>query len=160
MDMGDRIYLILTFITAPVSIIIMGWVTWWFIQQRGEKEDTERVGSIWAKRTEWGEALCRQLINREIAVEMTPEMVRLAWGQPQAIQRPPDTDIENWLYDSDQLETAQQYVTLKNGQVIGWHGQPQPTTQGIDPWVVIVGLIGFAFFISTIVLIVVLATGG
>ena len=152
--------LVLMLLIAPISIITMLLITRWFINQRGEREQTDRVTEIWSRRQEWGEALCRRIIDRQLEAGMTPDMVRLAWGEPQAIKRPPGQTDEQWLYDIDQSGPIHNQVTFQANKVSEWTGSPLRTDRDISPWLVVAILVGLVVVIGVAVFIVLITAGG
>ena len=117
------------------------------IRQRGETESAERVDRIWQQRDTWGEPLCRQLIEQHVEPEMTPEMVRLAWGEPQAV-RQLEPDGEQWLYN----DTATDVVSFKAGRVtIATRSTPKRTLVW-GPWPIIFILLSLSTLVSMIAL--------
>lgn len=146
METGETVYLILLILLTPISFGAMAAVLYWFITQKSDTEQAGRVDAIWSHRRDWGEGLCRQLINRQLAPQMTPEMVRLAWGQP------PDTEThsateEVWNYVSGK-------VTFSSGQVAVFSGEAPKT--GRNPvWFYIAILLALALMVSVITLVVI-----
>ena len=135
-------------------------IGWWFMHRRGEQEQTDRVAEIWAHHQEWGDAVCRQLLKREVAAGMSPDMVRLAWGSPQAVKRPPGQTDEQWLYDLKPSDQLQNYVTFKDGRVIEQAGAPFRAGRSLSPWLIISILVGLVVIITAaVILVLTLARG-
>lgn len=81
------------------------------------RED-ERRGIIRTREGEWGKDVCESLIARQIQLEMTQEMVQLAWGRPSSIDEKEVTQKntkERWIYG--QPRRGANYVWFTNGKV-------------------------------------------
>ncbi len=66
---------------------------------------------------EWGEEVCRAVVNREIQPDMPKEMVLLAWGHPTLIENQEvikDLFTERWVYKASSKSF---YVWFTNGKV-------------------------------------------
>lgn len=80
--------------------------------------DDPRVASILARRPEWDEQLCGDLLSREVKLDMTADMVRLAWGAPNQIE---DKEVTKkgtktrWRYG--QARQGARYVWFNDGVV-------------------------------------------
>jgi hypothetical protein len=81
-----------------------------------EKEINIRQG-------EWGTEICRALVNGEIQIGMTHDMVRLALGSPTIIDQQKTTEKqqqERWVYGIPKPGKGgggANYVIFKNGEV-------------------------------------------
>lgn len=149
MQQGETVFWIFMIVLTPISVGSFLAVMWWMARPRGEAESAERIDCIWRQRDIWGEAICRQLIDHQVEPGMTPEMVRLAWGDPQSI-RQPKPDVEQWLYDDAPPETTTNYVSFKAGQVTTATkamGKPLLTW---GPWPIIAILLGISVLVSLI----------
>lgn len=85
--------------------------------QRLQRE-RERVATILSHKDEWEEDICQSLINRRIGIDMTEEMVRLAWGKPSRIENKELTrrgQKTRWIYG--QPRKGANYVWFTNGKV-------------------------------------------
>lgn len=88
------------------------------IQQ--SNSDTDRIQKIYACEDNWGTEVCRTLVNREIKVGMTQDMVRLAVGPPQNIDQRESTDKyqqERWVYGVPRSRPGANYITFRDGKV-------------------------------------------
>jgi len=147
MNTGATLHLILMIFLSPLAFGAMAAVVVWFFTQKSDAAQANRVTDIWNRRQEWGEPLCRQLIDRQIAAQMTPAMVKLAWGEPVAINRAA-ASTEEWRYPTGS-------VTFENGLVAAFTGAPAPPQRNATVWVYIGLLLGLAVIVSIITLIVV-----
>lgn len=158
MSTGETVFWTLMVILTPISVGAFLAVAWWIVRQQGEKESTERVDKIWGYRGQWGEPICRQLINREVTEGMTPEMVRLAWGEPKAIEQRA-TGGEQWVYDTNSSDQTEHYAILKEGRVIQAKNQAPQTGFRWGPWWIIWISLGLSFLVSVIALVIVFVSG-
>jgi hypothetical protein len=134
---------------TPISFGVMTAVLIWFFTQKSDAEQAGRVERIWAQREAWGEPVCRKLINHEVFPQMTPEMARLAWGNPDSTETDPANATEVWLYKNDSR------ITFKNGLVIQVDGTAPATSQKNPVWLYIALLFALAMVISAITLLVI-----
>ena len=80
--------------------------------------DEERQAEIWQHQAEWGEGICRMLVQKEIALDMTEEMVRLGWGDPSNREMKELTkkgQKTRWVYG--QPRKGARYVWFTGGKV-------------------------------------------
>ena len=67
---------------------------------------------------DWGSEICRELIRRKVGIDMTEEMVLLAWGQPtnkEFKQQTRNIERYRWTYKTPKGDTARVWIT--NGVV-------------------------------------------
>ncbi|MCB0209934.1 MAG: hypothetical protein KDJ52_11415 [Anaerolineae bacterium] len=147
MGTGETVFWILMAVLTPISIGSFAAVVWWMLRPRGEIESAKRVDRIWQQRDIWGEALCRRLIEQHVEPEMTPEMVRLAWGEPQAVRRL-ETGDEQWLYN----DAATDIVSFKSGRVTTAMRSTPKRGLVWGPWPIIAILLGISALVSMIAL--------
>lgn len=59
-----------------------------------------KAGKVWKKHPEWPRAICALVAAKKIAIGMTAEQVRAAWGQPYVINRSVSSSrvSEQWVY--------------------------------------------------------------
>lgn len=84
---------------------------------RKEREDG-RLNAIRERSAEWGEKKCNLIIEKQIAVTMTYEMVLLAWGKPSTIDQQDITAKrlkERWIYGTPRH--GANYVWFADGRV-------------------------------------------
>jgi len=68
----------------------------------------------------------KQLINEQISIGMTKEMVEASWGKPYYIEKVVEgaDKYENWVYTRDLARNyccaLPQVVKFENGKVVGW----------------------------------------
>jgi hypothetical protein len=141
-------------ILVPISFGAYFAVVWWFFSHKADSQQGERVDEIWGRRQSWGEPLCRRLINREVGPEMTPEMVKLAWGEPTVIQSLPNGG-EEWVYRTG--GSRESIVTLQNSQVVRAEGNPPGADGKLNVWLIIAIVLGLAVLLCVITLIVIFA---
>jgi hypothetical protein len=81
------------------------------LASRNKADDARRIAAIRAKR--WSTEMTRAVINHQVAVGMTAEMVRMSWGEPRSINRTVTTGhtTEQWVYSMRSL------VYLRDGLV-------------------------------------------
>ncbi|MCB0163606.1 MAG: hypothetical protein KDI79_05225 [Anaerolineae bacterium] len=151
MQQGEIVFWIFMIVLTPISVGSFLAVMWWMARPRRDTESAERVDHIWQQRDNWGEALCRQLIERQVEPGMTPEMVRLAWGDPQAV-RQPEPDVEQWLYDDAPPETSTNYVSFKADRVTTAAKSTPKSMLAWGPWPIIVITLGISILVSMIAL--------
>ena len=79
-----------------------------------------RARRILSKTDEWGEKNCEALVNGEISIDMTKEMVHQALGPPTKI----DHQRQRWIYEWDYIkgwehppETATNVVMFRDDRV-------------------------------------------
>lgn len=149
-DIGTIMYLILFCSLAPISLLSIGLVMRWFINPTGDLREAAQVDAIWQHRDAWGEELCRRLIAGEIEPTMTPDMVRLAWDEPQSVSQE-DDDNETWHYSP----SADCVVRFREGQVTEVVGSRQPKQPKLSLrliWFILGGLLVVIFTIIFAVL--------
>jgi hypothetical protein len=82
------------------------------------RRENARKAAIQNHAAEWGADICQTLINKNIRVDMTEEMVRLAWNNPSYVD---DVEItkngkrERWVYGTPRR--GANYVWFKNSVV-------------------------------------------
>lgn len=79
----------------------------------------QRKKAILAYKDQWGEDVCRMVLNKKLGTGMTKEMVQLSWGKPKKIdQREVTANSERvrWVYGQPRKNA--QYVYFKDGRVI------------------------------------------
>lgn len=147
MEPSNTIIFIWMVILTPISVGTTLAVAWWFVRRQSDSESGQQVSLIWARRQEWGEATCRELIEGRLQPGMTSEMVRLAWGDPvQVDEHSSDTVV--WGYrNGAQVEFA-------GGAVAGVTGE-RPQGFGLSAGLVL-GILFLLAFIASLVVFVVL----
>lgn len=128
-NISNAFYMTLFCALAPFSLGTMGLVIWWFIYSDSDQQQASRVDDIWAKRDSWGEAVCRQIIAGTLQPNMTPEMVTLAWGEPERIAQP-NPQAEQWVYATSADNQPHHYVIFEQGLVTEYVGQGKLHTEG------------------------------
>lgn len=151
MNTGETVFIIFMIILTPISVGSFAAVVWWIIRPHRETESAERVDKIWEQRETWGEDICRQLLAHQVEPDMTPEMVRLAWGEPKAIE-PTSTGLERWHYHDPPSQQPTGYALFKNKRVI--EAVPLPPTRRLTwgPWPIIAILLGLSALVSMVAL--------
>lgn len=80
-----------------------------------------RIDLIMSRKGEWGEEMCKFVIEREVALDMTQEMVRASWGEPRTVDQKEITKTltkERWVYGANPRNKGKtQYVHFSNGKV-------------------------------------------
>lgn len=72
----------------------------------------KRTENIMAHLDEWGKDLCATLLQGKVELKMTEEMVRLAWGAPDAVEELTESGGKShWLYEQGDDHTAQIWFT-------------------------------------------------
>jgi hypothetical protein len=88
------------------------------IKAEAEREE-KRKQAIRARRAEWGDAFCLAVYKHEVAIDMTPEMVKLSWGEPGDIDNKEVTKKglvkERWIYGTPRKDAR--YVYFSEGKV-------------------------------------------
>ena len=67
---------------------------------------------------EWGKETCQGLLQNQLAINDTDEMVRLALGEPTSIDQKHTTDKDNkfrWIYGTPRKGAV--YIWFENGKV-------------------------------------------
>ena len=158
MHTGETLHLVLMILLTPISFGAMGIVVWWYLTQRNDGTEAGNVDQIWNKRDQWGEEICRQLINRQIVAGMSSEMVELAWGSPTNIETRTGGD-EAWLYQVPGGGQSAGSVLLRNNIVIQSTGSPAKTGKSSAPWIIITATLVLAVIVSIITLLVIALVG-
>ena len=157
MQQGEIVFWIFMIVLTPVSVGSFVAVIWWIARPRRETESAERTDHIWEQRDVWGETICRQLLDRQVEPDMTPEMVRLAWGDPQSV-RQPEPGVEQWLYDDAPPEKVTDYVLFKAGRVTTAAKSTSNSWLTWGPWPIIIISLGISILVSMIAIGVVFFT--
>jgi type II secretory pathway pseudopilin PulG len=88
-------------------------------QDRLRKAEEQRQTEIRSHESDWGKDICESLISKEIRIDMTPEMIRLAWGQPNDIDQKELSKTgkskERWVYGIPRR--GANYVWFTDGKV-------------------------------------------
>ncbi len=63
-----------------------------------------KPGQVWAKHKDWSREVCRLIADRQIAIGMTKDQVRAAWGRPQSVNSTvyASGTHEQWVYGAGQ----------------------------------------------------------
>jgi len=113
--------------TILILIVIVGmFALFVFVNQRAQaiaekaRIDAEnaRLEKINAHRSEWGDGVCQNLIDKNLLLEMTQDMVRLAWGGPSSVDSQETTKAhvkERWIYG--QARQGASYVWFTDGKI-------------------------------------------
>jgi len=142
-DTGSTVYVILLSALAPFSVGGLIFVIWWFTHSdEGDKQNNDLIQAIWNRRDEWGEDICRQLISKQISPQMTPDMVRLAWPEPEKIE-PLTPPREKWHYRPMSKQTTAPYIIFENGLVVEIVGNGATTATPEFNMRMVVLLLGF-----------------
>jgi hypothetical protein len=86
-----------------------------FVEYRIERA---RRKAILAHCDEWGEKFCQAVIDKDVLIGMTEEMVRLAWGRPDKIDMREVTERGEkfrWIYGTPRKDAK--YVWFTYGKV-------------------------------------------
>ena len=112
----DRLLTLLFFIAA-IGISLTPVVVYYILR---EMIKIGRAKRILSKTDEWGEKNCEALVNGEISIGMTKEMVHQALGPPTKI----DHQRQRWVYEWDYIkgwehppETATNVVMFRDDRV-------------------------------------------
>lgn len=151
METGATVHLVLMIFLTPIAFGTMGAVLIWFFTQKSESQQADRIEKIWAHRADWSEPVCRRLINSDIAAGMSPEMVRLAWGEPARIETPSD-EAQTWVYPTRQSVSR---VSFAGEVVTAVEGAAPTAAKNNTVWVYIAMLFALAFVVSVITLVVI-----
>ena len=87
-----------------------------YLQQK--KKEEERQAKILSRRNEWGQHICDMLIAKQIAIDMTMEMVRYSWGEPTSKDQQEilKSGVKiRWVYGIPRR--GAKYINFKNGHV-------------------------------------------
>jgi hypothetical protein len=88
-------------------------------EKEAEKEkESNRVSGIIAREQDWGREICRKLMDKDIDVGMTQEMVEAGLGSPDArdnIEETENVRKERWIYGVPRRGAT--YIWFKNGVV-------------------------------------------
>ena len=110
-----QIVLVMVIGLAVVSFFSIGWL----LNERRKREQV-RIQEIASHMNDWGEDSCRAIASRKVAVDMTSEMVELAWGTPSNIDRQEvtkrGTGKMRYIYGLPRTEGVK-YVWFTNGTV-------------------------------------------
>jgi enterochelin esterase-like enzyme len=81
-------------------IIVTCPAAWCQKQSRMEQHQQKEADKICARHTEWPKETCLVIAQKRIGIGMTPDMVREAFGSPQAINRDlsRDGETQQWVY--------------------------------------------------------------
>jgi len=150
-DIGTTLHFTLWCFIGPFILLIMGFVVWWlFFSDHGDQE-TQRIDEIWKYYDEWGEEVCRLLINGQIKPDMIERMVLVAWGEPTTKQAESDQK-EKWHY------TSHSYVVFEQGKVVEVVGKGplapdkstnyRPVLGGMGVLVVMISIIIFVLIVG------------
>jgi hypothetical protein len=150
---GETVHFVLMVFLTPISFGAMGLVVWWFVRQNNDAAETTNIDQVWAKRGEWGEATCRQIINRQVVAGMSPEMVTLAWGAPAKVE--PIPGGETWLYEAVKNQQTTGTVAFRDNTVVEASGKPAVSGKGLAPWLIIAASLALATIVSMISLVVI-----
>lgn len=153
MHTGETVHFVLMVFLTPISFGAMGAVVWWFLHQHNDATEAGNVEQVWAKRGEWGEATCRQIINHQVAAGMSPEMVTLAWGAPARVEAIPGG--ETWRYEAAKNRRTTGTVAFQDNVVVETSGQPPTRSRGLTPWLIIAATLALATIVSIIALVVI-----
>jgi hypothetical protein len=100
-------------------ILFLGWNS---ARTKAEEKrilEEERRTRIISKRNEWGDAICKAVYQRKVAIDMTEDMVLEAWGHPTSIDQKEITkkgvNKERWVYGVPRK--GANYIYFKNGKV-------------------------------------------
>ncbi|GAB4425206.1 MAG: hypothetical protein Kow0031_04700 [Anaerolineae bacterium] len=160
MHTGETVHFVLMLFLTPISFGAFGAVVWWFLRQHNDTTEAGNVEQVWAKRTEWGEATCRRIINRQVTAGMSPEMVTLAWGQPSRVEPQPGGG-EVWRFEAAQTGQPGGEVVFRQGVVAEASGQPPGSgrSSGRAAWLIIAATLVLALIVSVITLVVIAVVG-
>lgn len=150
---GETVHFVLMVFLTPISFGAMGLVVWWFLRQHNDATEAGNVEQVWAKRAEWGDTTCRQIINHQVAVGMSPEMVTLAWGSPATVEASPGG--ETWLYQAANKQQTTGTVKFRGNAVIEASGKPPAGGKGMAAWLIIAATLALATIVSLIALVVI-----
>lgn len=151
MSTGETVHFVLMIFLTPISFGVMAAVLVWFFTQKTDSEQASRVERIWSRRAEWSEAVCRQLIDRQISAGMLPEMVQLAWGAPTSIEGAAGA-AETWVYQSRRTRSR---VSFKDGRVSAVDGGVPESDRKNTVWLYIALLLALAFVVSVITVVII-----
>lgn len=108
-------------IVCYIAVILGGFIfvifTYITYLERKKKEE-KRIDEINRHKGEWGYEICKMIINKEIAIDMNEDMVRLAWGEPTTIEQKEITKTglkTRWIYGVPRH--GAKYISFKNGIV-------------------------------------------
>jgi hypothetical protein len=155
---GETVHFVLMVFLTPISFGAFGAVVWWFLRQHNDTAEAGNVEQVWAKRTEWGEATCRRIIDRQVTAGMSPEMVTLAWGQPSRVEPQPGGG-EVWRFEPGKKGQPGGEVTFREGVVAEASGQPDGSGSGRTAWLIIAATLVLALVVSVITLVVIAVVG-
>jgi hypothetical protein len=159
METGATLHIILMIFLTPVSFGAMGLVVWWFFTQQSDNAQAQNVEEIWNHRDKWGEDICRQLIDGTIGLDMSPEMVRLAWGPP-STTRVENDDREQWTYYQRKQKRLIGSVIFDEKRVVEFSASRLNSSPGKTVWIYIALLFGLSLIVSLITLVTIFWIGG
>ncbi|MBY0473235.1 hypothetical protein K2Q00_03070 [Patescibacteria group bacterium] len=63
------------------------------------------AGKLCAKHTDWKRKACDLILEKKVAIGMSPEQARAAWGEPDHVNRTITADgtNEQWVYGSNYI---------------------------------------------------------
>lgn len=80
--------------------------------------EAARKEAVMAHQSEWGDVTCQTILERDIDLGMTEEMVRLAWGEPTTTEMKEVTvkgSKTRWIYGVPRK--GARYIWFTNGEV-------------------------------------------
>ncbi len=117
--MSDQLYIVLVLVVGIVVIIVP--IIAISANQKKHKQqiEEERRAKILEHESTWGKSICESIISRKIGIDMTQEMVKLAWGQPSDIDQKEISKTgkskERWVYGIPRR--GANYVWFADGKV-------------------------------------------
>jgi hypothetical protein len=159
METGARFHLIIMIFLTPVSFGAMALVIWWFFTQKTETVQAANVEAIWRNRDVWGEATCRQLLEGKIEPDMTPEMVRLAWGEATETETP-GKQHARWIYRRGKKQQIVGTVTFNQNKVVNFDSPQLVAPPTYTVWVYIAILLVLSLVVSAITLAIIFWPAG
>jgi len=104
-----------------IAFLIAGGGGFYLNSQMEKQRQAKRKAfeaSVRAHAGEWGNEFCEMIIERRIALDMTQEMVMLAWGRPNIVDEKEITkkgNKERWVYGEPRRNAR--YIWFADGKV-------------------------------------------
>jgi hypothetical protein len=98
-------------VVVPIGLIIFPSILQAF-------NENNRKSKIMAHKDEWGGEVCQTLVEQNISIGMTEQMVRLGWGNPNKVEDKELTEkgkIVRWVYGEPRKNVR--YIWFTNGKV-------------------------------------------